>query len=415
MKIGSSHDGVVYGARGLAVGAWQPKAGFERLGTLPNPSVPATGKQKANFGPLNRWWVKRVLSHATGWYTTTNVWPVDDHTLLATVGHCLFRSTNGGNSWQQVYELPLESGPMGTLPTSLAKHDGKVFLAEYTFGDVPARVLVSDDGGRTWSTYVERSNCRHFHGVFRDTYGDKLWATTGDTDAESAIGFFEDGDFHAVGSGSQRWRAVGLAFTPDSIIWGMDCSYADSIRVFRLDRDEVASDDPEPEVIHVADGTVYYTETLEVSGETWVFLSTAAGVGVDDTAPAGSRNTCSRSAQVLATSSESNYKRWYELYSFDRRRTINEYFSNLPAANGYVFIDTDPQLGLIANPFNMKNHHGDVFSVPVEWLRHVTRYEPDVEKTRSRASPVTGHTPQGVKPRLQLSIPEPTSDSEIVR
>lgn len=375
MKIGSSEDGVLYATRGLTVGAWTPETGFEPRGTLPNPDIPFTGRQRMNYGPLNRHWTKRLLSPVTGWYTTTNVWPIGDGDLLATVGHRLFRSPNGGASWQQVYELPFTSGPMGTLPTSLAVHDDRVFLAEYTFENEPARVLVSDDRGRTWSTHFERSSYRHFHGLFRDPYGDRLWGTTGDTDEESSIGFFEDGEFRTVGGGSQRWRAVGLAFTPDAIIWGMDCSYAETVRVFRLPREEIGTDDPQPETIHVTDSSVFYLETLEVDGEWWVALATAAETGVDDTAPPGSENACSRSARVLAASSASAFETWYELCSFERRRTVNEYLPGLPTASAYVYLEADPAFGLAVNPFNMRDHHGKILSIPPAWFADRGRHE----------------------------------------
>lgn len=375
MKVGSSHDGLVYATRGLTVGAWHPQTGFEPYGRLPNPDVPFAGRQRVNFGPLNRYLSKRLLSPVTGWYTTTNVWPVDGETLLATVGNRLFRSGDGGSSWRQVHELPLASGPMGTLPTSFCMHDDRLFLGEYTFGDVPARVLISDDRGRTWSTYFEQSCYRHFHGVYRDPYAGRLWGTTGDADDESAIGTFEDGTFREVGGGSQQWRTVGLAFTPDAVLWGMDCSHADEVRILRLSRDELGAADPQPETVHVVDSSVFYLETLTADGTCWVVLSTAAEVGLDDTAPSGARNACSRSARVLATSSQSEYQTWYELFSFERRRMVNEYLSPLPAASAYAYLEADEAFGLAVNPFNMRRHHGKVFSVPLEWFARRGRLE----------------------------------------
>ncbi len=368
MKIGSSHDGVLYGTRGLTVGAWRPETGFEPRGTLPNPDVPFTGKQQVNFGPLNRWWAKRLLSPATGWYTTTNVWPVDGDTLLATVGRCVYRSGDGGRSWRRVYDLPMASGPMGTLPTSFCEHDGRLYLAEYTFADVPARILVSEDDGRSWSTFFERPRYRHFHGVFHDPHADRLWATTGDTDAESAIGYFDDGEFREVGRGSQRWRAVGLTFTPDAILWGMDCSYSEAVRVFRLGREELRTDEPEPDIVHVVDSSVFYAETLAVGDERWVVVSTAAEVGLDDTAPSGSQNSCTRSARVLAASSRSNYEHWHEVYAFRRRRMLNEHLPKLPAASAYVFLAADDEVGVAVNPFNTTAHNGEILTITPERL-----------------------------------------------
>lgn len=388
MKIGSSYEGTLYATRGLKVGTWAPRTGFKPQGMLPNPDIPFKDKQRVNFGPLNRHWFKRLLSPLTGWYTTTNIWPIDDETLLATVGHLLFRSVDGGDSWQQVYELPLASGPMGTLPTSLCTYDGRVFLGEYTFGDEPARVLVSDDSGRTWSTYFEDSGYRHFHGIFHDPYGDSLWGTTGDTDDESAIGTFDDGQFKEIGAGSQQWRTVGLAFTPDSIVWGMDCSYADRVRVLRLPRDELWTADPQPETVRVVDSSVFYLETLEIDDTVWVIVSTAAEAGTDTTAPANARNSCSRSASVFAASSQSNYQTWYELFSFERRRTVSEQVSALPSTSAYAFLETDDEFGLAVNPFNMADCHGKIHSVPLEWFVGKSRLKQidDSERSAERSN-----------------------------
>lgn len=407
MKIGSSHDGVLFGTRGRTVGAWQPETGFEPRGRLPNPDVPFTGKQQVNYGPLNRWWVKRLVSTATGWYTTSNVWPIDADTLLATVGPSVYRSGTGGEAWQQVYELPLESGPMGTLPTSFCTDGDRVFLAEYTFGDVPARILTSRDAGRTWTTFFESLRFRHFHGVFHDPYADRLWATTGDTDAESTIGFFEAETFHEIGGGSQRWRSVGLAFTPDSVFWGMDCSYADAVQVFRLPRDELGSDEAQPRVVTVVDSSVFYLETLAVDGEHWIVLSTAAEVGLDDTAPPGSQNASSDTARVLAASSRSDYETWYELGSFDRRRAINEYLPKLPTASSYVFLEADEEFGLAINPFNVTAHNGDVLSVSAERFAALDRSRSVDEVIREKPAAITrGDRSPGSRPGLPDSAPE---------
>lgn len=414
MKIGSSYDGVLYATRGLTVGVWGPQNGFEPRGTLPNPDIPFTGRQRVNFGPLNRRWAKRLLSPVTGWYTTTNIWPIDDETVLATVGHRLFRSVDGGETWNQVYELPLASGPMGTLPTSVCTHDERVFLGEYTFGDEPARVLVSDDDGRTWSPYFEQECYRHFHGVFRDPYADRLWGTTGDTDAESAIGQFDDGSFREVGKGSQRWRTVGVAFTPDAVLWGMDCSYADRIRILRLSRDELRTANPQPETVHVVDSSVFYLETSMVDDTCWVIVSTAAEPGLDSTASPGEENSCSRSTRVLAASSRTGYRTWYELFSFERRRTLGEYVSALPIASAYTYLETGDEFGLAVNPFNVEDSHGEVLTVPPEWFVERGRLE-EADDTGDQAFTETAENERAVSDGREQPVAQSANwDREVV-
>lgn len=358
MKIGGERDGVVYATRGLTVGTWDPKTGFDPRGTLPNPH---TGRRRLAFEVVNRRETKRLLAPLVGRYTTTNVWPVGDRTLLATAGRALFRSADGGESWRHVHTLPAASGPMGVLPTSVCVSNGVVYLGEYTFDDEPARILRSDDGGETWTVHVRSTDHRHFHGVFRDPYTDRIWATAGDADDESAIGVLEDGAFRVVGAGSQRWRAVQLAFTPDSIIWGMDCSFSPEVELLRLPREAVGTADPDPVTIGTVDASVFYAETATVDGDHWVVVATAAETGLDSTAPPGAENTSSRRPRVLAARAESGYETWYELYSFVRRRTAAEYLPGIPTASAYVYL-TAVGSRVVVNPFNTADTHGEVFA-----------------------------------------------------
>jgi hypothetical protein len=361
MKLGGVREGTVYGTRGLDVGTWSADEGFLTLSSLPNP---ASGSDRFRFDAMNRWLPKRLLRPITGLYTTANVWPLGDDHLLATVSRWLFRSSDGGRSWDPVRELAASSGPMGVLPTALCEHHGTVYLAEYPLGDDPARVLASDDRGRTWSTFVERSDVRHFHGLFADPYSDALWATTGDTDAESAIGVLSEDGFVPVGRGSQRWRAVGLAFTPEAIFWGKDSSYTERAEVLRLPRDRLDDPDPEPTTLATTACPIYYAATLARPGENWLVVSTTSTGRIDSTAPEGlKRNTCDGVARVLAASSASEYENWYELYATERRDAAGEYFDVVPTSNGYLFLASDPEHGLLINPYNTTDDNGTVLTI----------------------------------------------------
>lgn len=360
-RVGGIRDGRLYWTRGRTVGAWTPSEGAVALGTLP---TPADGGADVGFRLRHGRVAKAALRPVVGSWTTTNLWPLRNDTLLATVGRRVFRSGDGGRSWTPVRRLPDSSGPMGTLPTSVCLHGDDVYLAEYTLGDDPARILRSEDDGRTWETLVETTAVRHFHGVFHDPYRDDLWVTAGDTDDESAVGRLVDGEFVRVGSGSQRWRAVGLAFTPTAVLWGMDCSYAADVELLRLRRDGPA----EPETVGLTDASAYYAATLPVDGELWVAVATAAEVGVDSTAPAGRGNRSGDAARVLVASSASSYETWYELAAFRRRRPLGERLPGFPTASAYVFLAADERLGLFVNPFNARSDAGSVIRVPPEAL-----------------------------------------------
>ena len=358
MKLGGVREGTVYATRGLDVGTWDSREGFLTLGTLPNPGF---GSDRLRFDATNRWLPKRLLQPITGLYTTANVWPLGDDCLLATASRWLFRSTDGGRSWDLVHELPHSSGPMGVLPTAVCEHRGSVYLAEYALGDEPARVLKSDDRGRTWSPFVERSDVRHFHGLFADPYSDRLWATTGDTDDESAIGVLSEEGFEPIGRGSQRWRAVGLALTSEALFWGEDSPYTEPMEVLRLPREHLDDPNPEPETIATTACPIYYAETLERPDENWLVVSTTSTDRIDSSAPVNMRrNTCDGVARVLAASSASDYADWYELYATERRDAVGERVDAIPASSGYLFLATDPEHGLLVNPYNTTDDNGDI-------------------------------------------------------
>ena len=183
-------------------------------------------------------------------------------------------------------ERSIYEGPTGVLPPAVEHHDGTTYLREYPLNDVTLRVFVSHDFGRSWSTSAALPDMRHVHAVQRDPHSGDIWVTTGDTDAASWIGRLHDSDFEVVGGGSQKWRAVELSFTPSSVLWGMDCVYADENRLFKLPRDEIDTPDPTPESVGQASGSVYYSVSLTVDDSQWVVFSTAMEAGPDSTSSA---------------------------------------------------------------------------------------------------------------------------------
>lgn len=353
MKLGGADGDRVYATVGRAVGRWA-HGSFEAHGTLPKPP----GAEAWMDRRPTQW----LLGHLTGHVTRANVWPIAGDRLLATLGGRTFRSTDGGRSWSHVHNLPGSSGPMGVLPTSVAVHEGRTYLAEYPLDGETAAVLVSNDG-RTWREFVSRDDVRHFHGVFSDPYGGSLWATTGDADDECAIGTLDDGDFRPVGGGSQRWRAVGLVFTPDAVLWGMDCSFAPSIEILRLSRRSIRAGDPNPEVVGVVDNPVFYAESIEDGREVWAVFSTAATTGRDVVSPDDRRgSTGTRRVSVVAASSRTGFDRWHTIADFERAATLGGRLPGLPASNAYAFLATHPDRGLLVNPYNTRSRHGEVIA-----------------------------------------------------
>ena len=360
MKLEGIDNGGVLVTAGRRVCRIDPQAGYERLGTIPRP--PSVRQAVMGSRPVHR-----LLSTVVGRFPTTNCWRLAPEVLLATHGRYVWRSGDDGDTWMHVHTLPPDSGPMGVLPTSVCVHEGVTYLAEYTLGDGPARILRSPNAGRSWRPYLVTDRCRHFHGVFADPFDGELWATAGDADVECAIGRLRDRQFVPVGGGSQRWRAVDLAFTPDAIVWGMDCAYADRISVFRFDRDTFGSGDPV--AVHQVDASVYYLATIETPDETWIAAATQAEVGADRTAGDRNGRTDGRTARVWVASDRTDLRTWRVAASYRRMPAPADRIDRLPAANGYVYLAGDPQIGLVINPFSVGTEAGRLHRVPTERLR----------------------------------------------
>jgi len=311
----------------------------------------------------------KALTYLVGRFSTTNVWPSSSSDWIGNVGNQVFHSADAGQTWTPTYRLPESSSRMGLLPTSVAYKDGIFYLGEYPQSyDETARILRSDNGGRTWSVECSLPDIRHIHAVQHDPYSGDLWVTTGDRDEECIIGRLEDGSLSVVGTGNQHWRAVELAFTPDSILWGMDCSYANEVKLFKLDRSRIPS--AEPEVVGITDASVYYAETLSIDDETWVLFSTAKETGIDSTAPPNKRrNTCGPKARVIAASSSTGHSEWTQLVSCRKRSVLADRIHLMPTANAYVLMASHPDRGLFLNPYNTAQRDGELIRVPFERFR----------------------------------------------
>ncbi|MCL7416718.1 MAG: glycosyl hydrolase, partial [Halalkalicoccus sp.] len=339
---------------------------FERVGRLPNP---AAGAERRRHGLVSSEPWKPLLERVVGAFSAGNVWRLSETALIATTSRWLLASRDEGKSWSVRRTLPDSSGPKGVLPTGVSQHAGDVYLGEYPLdhGTVP-KLLRSRDDGWTWEVVRGFPGVRHLHSVQSDPYSGDLWITTGDRDDACRIGRFHDGAFEVVGGGSQRWRAVELAFAPDWVLWGMDSVYSPENHVLRLDRAEIGNPNPEPETVHTLDGSVFYAAALAVDGERWVVLSTSVEPGSDSTAPPGSpENDASGRARVVAASSASDFTEWHELAAYRRRRNLGDYwnpFDALPRSSAYVHLAADPERGVVLNPYNTASADGSLVVIP---------------------------------------------------
>jgi hypothetical protein len=89
----------------------------------------------------------------------------------------LYRSTNGGQSWSKVLTLAV-----GCSIWSIAQDSyGNLFAGIYTSGAVGnASILKSTDGGAHWSTIYYDAHARHIHCLAVDLSNNYVYATVGD-------------------------------------------------------------------------------------------------------------------------------------------------------------------------------------------------------------------------------------------
>ncbi len=132
----------------------------------------------------------------------------------------------------------------GTRPLNMCE-DSKGFLYFGEYLSNPNRdevhIFKSIDSGKTWAICYTfpKNTIRHVHGVFYDKYKDLVWFATGDLDGECIIGH-TDNNFETVKvfkQGGQKYRTVQLLFFKDFIIYGTDTEFEKNY-IYRIDRED---------------------------------------------------------------------------------------------------------------------------------------------------------------------------------
>lgn len=125
--------------------------------------------------------------------------------------------------------------------------DGTIFFAEYllnTNRDHVIRLYRSTDNGDSFQVVKEWQprEIRHLHFVKWDAYEKCLWLGTGDYgDNGSENRLYKSTDngdtWELIGQYSQDWRAIGVCFTKDALLWGTDAgSCPDTVHFVKMDR-----------------------------------------------------------------------------------------------------------------------------------------------------------------------------------
>lgn len=124
---------------------------------------------------------------------------------------------------------------------------GTVLFAEYLLNparDHAIRLWRSKDNGMTWhvAKEFEAGDIRHLHFVKWDKYEQCLWMGTGDYGENGCENRLyrstdEGSTWELIGQYSQDWRAIGVCFTQEALLWGTDAgSCPDTVHFVRMDR-----------------------------------------------------------------------------------------------------------------------------------------------------------------------------------
>ena len=160
--------------------------------------------------------------------------------------------------------------------------NGFIFFGEYTLNpkrDHDTRLFRSIDSGKTFQTILtlRKEEVRHIHFIKWDPYEECLWLGTGDRDEENFLmKSYDYGEtWEKIGGGTQDWRAIGVCFNKDSIIWGTDAgSVPDKNHLIRMNRET-----HECEILEVLEGPCHGCASLKNSR---VFVSTGVEGGENE-------------------------------------------------------------------------------------------------------------------------------------
>ena len=235
-----------------------------------------------------------------------NLWPLPGGGLVGVAKKKLLKLTPPSQMFEVAGRLRYGNKP--GLKGVCVADNGDVYYGEYSLNpdrSRPSGLYRSQDGGLTYQMIYEFrvGEVRHIHFIQWDRFGRCLWLGTGDANKECRLLRSTDLGYtwEVVGSGSQRWRAVGLTFTPEAVFWGTDAGSDAGMEpnyIIRLDRDSLQT-----------------TEVLELQGPCHGTASLRDRTIVVSTGIEGGTNEKDKRAHLWASR---DGKKWQELASWEK-------------------------------------------------------------------------------------------------
>ncbi|MBO7110330.1 MAG: hypothetical protein J6W18_00110 [Bacteroidaceae bacterium] len=185
------------------------------------------------YGLLSRCCLTRRFFRAeiTGFYTLSN------GIQLAIAKKGVFRRSASGKTFVKICSIPRGSKPL----TIVEKTSDEIFFGEYfqNVEKVPVHIYSLDvNTGELKVVYTfDQGEINHIHGLFRDSYTNRIWVVTGDDDGECIIGYTEDNFAHfiEVYRGGQEYRCCQMFFYPEFIVYATDSQFIPNT-IKRIDR-----------------------------------------------------------------------------------------------------------------------------------------------------------------------------------
>lgn len=189
-------------------------------------------------------WANYKLSRRLMRAEITALYELENDCMLAIAKKGFFLKEKDDFIFRKVFNIPRGSKPLNICITK----DNRAYFGEYfqNMDKTEVHVYGSEDSGRTWKivyTFLA-GNINHIHGLYFDSYTERIWIVTGDRENECIIGWTDDGfrSLHEEFRGGQEYRSCQLFFYKDFVIYATDSQYVENeIRAFNRETLEIIS------------------------------------------------------------------------------------------------------------------------------------------------------------------------------